>query len=142
MYDAKNRVAVVGIVNPASQGTGAVDTTVIDASRFFKVVFVIQTGALGTSATVDFAVKGDAASGGAYATTLKNITQIVKATGDNKQVVVEVTSEDIGQANVRYIKGTLTVGTAASIVGVVALGVDGRYKPETNFDLASVAQVV
>lgn len=142
MYDAKSRVAVVGVVNPASQSVGAVETAAIDASKFFKVVFVLQTGVLGTSATVDFVVKGDAASGGAYATTLKTATQIVKASGDNKQVVAEVTSEELGQAGLRYVKGVATVGTAASILGMVALGVDGRYKPETDNDLASVAQIV
>lgn len=142
MYDAKTRLAVMSVIDPVSQGVGAVNTTVIDARNFFKIVFILQTGVLGTAATVDFVVKGDIASGGSYATTLKTITQIVKASGDNKQVVVEVTSEDLGQANVRYVRGTLTVGGAASIVSVVGLGVDSRYKPETKVDLASVVQIV
>ena len=142
MFDAKNRLAVIGVLDPVSQAASAVTTSAIDARGFFKVVFILNTGVLGTDATVDLVIKGDAASGGSYATTLKTITQIVKATGDNKQVVVEVNSDELGQNNVRYLKATLTVGTAASIVSLVALGVDARYSPGTKNDLASVVQIL
>ncbi len=136
--------AIVGVINPASLSVATHNTTVVDMRHFNRVVFEICTGVLGASATVDFVVKGDTAQGGAFATTItgKTITQIVKATGDNKQVRVEVTADEARAQGFRYLRGDLTVGTAASIVGVLVVGYEPDYFPASDNDLSSVAEIV
>ena len=102
-------------------------------------------GVLGASATVDWALKGDTASGGSYATTItgKTITQLTKAgTDDNKQVVVEVTSEEVAAQGLRYIRDTTTVGVAASLISVTGLAGGLRFSPASEADLTSVDEIV
>ena len=90
-----DQLAVIATIDPASISPSTVTTDVIDLSRVRSVIFVVAAGTLGTSATLDFAVKGDSASGGSFTTTVtgKTITQLTKAgSDDNKQVIVEVNS--------------------------------------------------
>jgi hypothetical protein len=136
-------VAVIGTIDPASLSVGAHNSDVIDMSKFERVAFVLLTGTLGASATVDLAVKYDTASGGSFANTLagKTIAQMVKATDDNKQAVIEVKADELPEG-ARYLRGTITVGTAASQAALVVLGGDAKYGPAKDHDLSSVAQIV
>jgi len=138
------KCALVATIDPASLSAATHSTDVIDMKNFGRVVFVITTGVLGTSATVDFEVNGDTASGGSFTTAVtgKAITQIVKASGDNKQVLVEVTADEAQAQGFSYLRGDVTVGTAASIVGVTALAFEPNYFPASDNDLASVAEIV
>lgn len=144
MNRLSEELAVISTIDPVSQSAATVTGDSIDMADYHKVLFVLSVGALGASATVDFSVKGDAASGGSYSTNItdKAITQLTKAgTDDNKQVIVEVTSEEVGAQGYRYIRPSLTVATAACLVSVVALG-KTRYAPAAEYDLASVDEIV
>jgi hypothetical protein len=139
------QLAVAATIDPANVSPSTVPTDVIDLSRARRVLFIIAVGALGTSATVDFVVKGDTTSGGSFTTTVtgKTIAQLTKAgSDDNKQVVVEVSAGEAAVQGFRYVRGSLTVGTAASQVCVIALTGDLRYSPASEFDLASVDEIV
>ena len=137
-------LALIATIDPVSQGAGSVNTTVIDMRYWREVVFYVSCGVLGTNATVDFLVKGDTASGGSYATTItgKSITQLVKASNDGSKAEVRVTAEEVAAQGFRYIRGTLTVGTAASLVTVLAIAAHARYSDAPDYDLASVVQIV
>ncbi len=136
------RLPIVGQISPASYSAGTQLTAAIDMANVRRVAFIVQTGVLGTSATVDFKITGSATSGGTYAdVTGRSLTQIVKASGDNKLALLEVTAEQVGAQGWRYIKGSLTVGTAASIVGVIALGDGLRTSEAGEFDLAGVVEI-
>jgi hypothetical protein len=138
-------LAIVGKIDPASLSAGAVNTTVIDMKYIRRLMFIVAVGALGTSGTVDFLLKGDTSAGGSFATTItgKSITQLTKAgSDDNKQVIVEVSAEEVMQQGFRYVRGVLTVGTAASQACVIALGGDLRYTAAADYDLASVDEIV
>ena len=138
-----DEMAVASTINPASLGTGEALTGAIDMSKYDKVVFVIQTGVLGASATIDFVVKGATTSGGVYtAIPGTAITAIPKASGDNVVAMVEVRGETVGMAGYSFIKGSLTVGTAASIAGVVAYGFLCNYGPASKINPATVVQTV
>jgi len=145
MEKVYENVAVLGTVDPISQGAGSVNTDVIDALNFTKIVFLVKVGVLGASATVDFLVKGDTASGGSFSTTItgKTITQLTKAGSDDaKQVWVEVDSNALATQGYRYLRGTLTVGTAASLVDVTVLGFGCKYGPANQYNLATVDEIV
>ena len=58
------RLALVSTLDPVSQSAATVTSDVIDMKLFKKVLFILSTGSLGTSATVDLAIKGDTTSGG------------------------------------------------------------------------------
>lgn len=138
-------VGVVATIDPDAYTAAAYTTDVIDMQNWREVVFIVQSGDLGASATLDFLVKGDTASGGSFSTTItgKTMTQYTQAgTDSDKQTLVRVTAEEAAAQGFRYIRGTMTVGTATSDCGVIALGMGCRYQPVENFDLASVDEMV
>ena len=138
-------LAVVSCIDPDAYTAAAYNGDVIDMQKYKRVMFIVQAGALGTSATLDWVLKGDTASGGSYSTTItgKSITQLTEAgTDSDKQVIVEVTAEEVAAQGFRYIRETLTVGTATSDAGSVAVGFGMRYSPASEFDLASVDEIV
>ena len=138
--NAAEAIGVVATIDPASYSAGSTNTDVIDMKDWAEVLFIVQAGALGASATLDFVVKGDTASGGSYATTItgKSITQMVKATDDNKQRIIRVTAEEVAAQGLRYLRGTQTVATAASLAAVTVIGVRPAYSKAGDFDLSSV----
>jgi len=145
-HNVSQNLAVVGKIVPASTQTTTL-TDAIDLSKYRRVLFIIQAGALGASATVDFSVKGCATSGGSYVAldaTNAAITQLTKAgTDDNKIVLMEVRAEKVAALNLGYIyiKGELITGTAASLCSVVALGAVANYQPASAGNLAVVDEI-
>lgn len=145
MRNLSEELAVVGTIDPASQSTGAVSTDVINLATYSRMMFLIETGVLGTGATVDFKLQGSAdGSTGWTDITGAAITQIVKASGDNAQAILEVSATYIKDqdSTFAYVKGVLTIGTAASIVGVIALAGRLSYSPASDWNLASCAAPV
>jgi hypothetical protein len=135
------RLAVLQAVAPASLNT-TTNMTGIDTSLHRKVLFIVQNGVLGTSATVDFKLQASATSGGTYADIGgKAITQMVKASDDSHIAKVEIMASEM-PAGKPFVRGVLTTGTAASLVAVVALGGDERYEPASSYDNANVTQTV
>ena len=71
----------------------------------------------------------------------KSITQIVKATGDAKQVLINVKGADFDvEGGFRYARLSVTVGTAASLVSALLLGCYPRSAPAVS--AASTVQIV
>jgi len=138
------RLAVVATIDPDAYGTGTQESDVIDMKNRNRVLFIVQAGTLGSSATLDFQVHGCATSNGTYALiTGKAITQLTEAgTDSDKQAMVEVTAEEVAAAGYRYIKGLLVVGTATSDAGAIALAGDLAYYPAADYDLASMDEIV
>jgi hypothetical protein len=137
--------AVVATIDPDANAAGTLTTDEIDMSKYQAVAFVVMAGALGTSATLDFSVKGGASSNaGSHATAVtgKAITQLTQAgSDDDKQVIVEVTGEEVGAQGLRYIEGSLVTATATSDSGVLVLG-KPKFGPAHDYDLASVDEIV
>lgn len=132
---------VIGAYYPASIGASTVLTGAIDLAKHRRVLFLIITGVLGSSATVDFKITQAATSGGTYSDISgKAITQLVKASNDNNIALVEVAAEELS-AGKEFIKGSITVGTAASILCVIALAASDRYSPSAD-NLAAVVQTI
>ncbi|WP_422929196.1 hypothetical protein [Singulisphaera sp. PoT] len=134
-------VAADGLhASAVSVGTGT--TGAIDLGTFGQVLFVIDTGTLGASATVDFAVVGSSTSGGSYSAI--SGTSITQINASGKYALVLVTAEKIQSlgTGIRYIKGQVTVGTATSTVSILALGVLTDYEPASANNPAAVVQTV
>ena len=137
--------AIIGTIDLDAYTAAAYTTDVIDMQYWREVMFVVMAGDLGSSATLDFLVNGDTASGGTFSTAItgKAITQLTQAgTDSDKQVVVRVTAEEAAAQGFRYLRGTMTVATATSDAGVIVLGSPARYQPVSGYDIASVDEIV
>ena len=138
-------LAVVGCIDPDAYTTGAYTDDVVDMSKHARVMYIVQAGTLGASATLNFGVYGDTTSGGSFSTLItgKSITALTQAgTDSDKQAIVEVTGEEAKAQGFRYLRGTLTVGVATSDVGVLIIADHSRYAPASELDLASVSEIV
>jgi hypothetical protein len=134
-------LAVLGQLAPANQSTSAKAIGPFNTKYFRRVIFDINLGVLGSSATIDFKVQAAATSGGTYTdVTGTAITQITA--GATNFVRVEVRAETLGGASQGpFIKGVLTPGTAASQASVVAYGVAG-YSPASDYNVVTPTQTI
>lgn len=139
------QLSILATIDPASQAAGTATSGWASVANFHALFGVVQTGVLGVSATLDAKLQQaqDNVGTGAKDVTGKAITQIVKATGDNKQALINLKPEDIDNANgFGFVRLSLTVGTAASIVAGQLLGVNPRYAPADAYNQAAVVQIL
>lgn len=138
-------VAVLATIDPVSQGAGTVSTGWIDQSVFLWLVALIQTGVMGASATLDGKLQQatDSSGTGVKDITGHAITQVLKAAGDNKQVLINLKESDLDtEGGFRFVRLSLTVGTAASLVSAALIGMAGRFQPTNPYNQAGVVQIV
>ena len=138
-------LAILATLDPASQAAGTATTGWISLAMHNGLLAVIQTGALGTGATVDAKVQQalDAVGTGAKDIAGKAISQIIKATGDNKQALINVKPEDLDTvAGIGFVRLAVTVGGAASLTAAQVLGVSPRMLPADASNQAAVAQII
>ena len=142
---ASEMLAILATIDPASQSAGSATTGWVSVANHHGLLAVVQTGVLGTLATVDAKLQQalDNAGTGAKDITGKAITQIVKATGDNKQALINLKPEELDTLNgFGFVRVALTVGVAASITGAQLLGVNPRFAPADSGNQAAVVQVI
>jgi len=142
---ASEMLAVLATIDPASQAAGALSTGWVSVANHLGFLAVVQTGVLGTSATVDAKLQQalDNAGTGAKDIAGKALTQIVKATGDNKQALINIKPEELDTVNgFGFVRVTVTVGVAASITSAQLLGVNPRFAPADAGNQAAVVQVI
>ena len=106
---------------------------------------VVQTGVMGAAATLDAKIQQaqDGAGTGVKDVPTKSIVQIVKASGDNKQALINFKPEDVDNANnFAFVRLSLTVGVAASLVAAQMVGVNPRYAASDSYNQAGVVQII
>lgn len=142
---ASEQIALLGVVSPASETAGASVSGWIPVAEFQKFLAVILSGVLGTAATLDakFQQATDSSGTGAKDVTGKALTQIVKASGDNVQAMINLDVQDLDTNNgFAYIQLSVTVGTATSLTAAAVFGFNPRFAPASDFNPVSVVQVV
>jgi hypothetical protein len=132
--------AIVATIDPDAYAAAETLSDEIDMADYHEICAVVMAGALGSSATLDAAFHGSTTSGGSYAAISgKSITQLTQAgTDDDKQAVIHLRSDEQTK---RYVKLSMTIGTATSDCGAIVFG-RPRYSPATDVDLSSVDEVV
>lgn len=138
------KIAVLGAIDPDAYGTGTQGTGWVDMSKFDQVGFVVMAGDLGSSGTIDFKLEQakDSSGTGAKDITDKAITQLTQAgTDSDKQSIVVLKAAELDEGY-HFVRGVMTVGVAGSDAGALVLGADPRYMPASNFDAASVDEIV
>lgn len=137
--------AVLAVMNPKSVSASTVVSDYVPVANFHTLRALLLTGVLGASATVDAKLvqATDASGTGSKDITGKAITQLVKASNDNNQAVINVRGEDLDATNgFTHVALSVTVGTAASIVAATLEGYSSRYAPASASNAATVVQVV
>jgi hypothetical protein len=132
-------------MDPASVAASTVVSAWVSMANVGMLTALIQTGVLGASATVDAKLRQATDSSGTNAKDItgKSIAQIVKASGDNVQAMVEARAEDLDVNNgFGYVALSITVGTAASQLSAALIGSAPRYMPASAFNQAAVKQIV
>lgn len=138
-------MALVATIDPAENLVAATVSDYGDIGKFAAMLAVLQLGVIGAAATIDMKLvqATDAAGTGKKDITGKAIMQLVKATDDDKQALINVRAEDLDIDNdFSFVAIELTVGAAVSLSSAVLLGMGARYKPASDENLASVAEIV
>lgn len=141
-----DRAAIVGVIDPDVTAAGAVSTGWVAAKDFLTFMAIVFAGTLGSSATLDAKIEqaSDSSGTGAKDVTGKAITQLTQAgTDSDKQAIINVKQSDLDLVNgFTHLRLTVTVGTASSDAGAVLLGFDPAYGPASDYDAASVDEIV
>ena len=138
-------LAILATLEPVSQAAGTVTTGWISAANHHGLLVVVQTGVLGASATLDAKLQQaqDNSGTGAKDISGKALTQLVKASGDNKQALINFKPDELDTVNgFGFVRLSLTVGVAASLVAAQVLGLSPRFAPADAGNQAAVTQVV
>ncbi|WP_291996743.1 hypothetical protein [Candidatus Accumulibacter sp. ACC012] len=138
-------LSLLATIDPASQAAGTVTTAWISAANFHAFLALVETGVLGAAATLDAKIQQarDATGTGAKDVSGKAIRQIVKASGDNKQALINLRPENLDSNNgFAFLRLSLTVEVAASLVAAKLIGVHPRYATAEVFNQATVVQVI
>ncbi|MBF0428923.1 MAG: hypothetical protein HQL94_08380 [Magnetococcales bacterium] len=138
------QLAVVGYLSPASQTT-VQNTGYISAADFNSFLCVLNIGAMTSGGTLDAKITQatDANGTGVKDVTGCGMTQILAASGSNKQVVFNLRQDQLDIAGgFGFFTLSITPATQASIIGAVVFGVDPAYESCSDKNVASVVQVV
>ena len=139
------QTALLGVIAPISQGVGTVTSGWCTMQTFDKILAVISTGVLGAAGTVDAKIQQaqDSSGTGVKDVAGKAITQLVVASNNNNQALINVNAQDLDVTNsFDYVRLSLTVGGAASLVAGALLGFSARFDPASDSNPATVVQVV
>lgn len=133
------RQAVVGVIEPETVTDGAVTTAWIDIEHYTKLLFSINIGANATSVlpTVLQATSNAGANSKAIPGKVPTIV-----TGADEQVLIDIDVQDLDvDGNFQFVELDLLTVDAA-IVSALVIGLDADYQPGSDFNLASVVEIV
>ena len=130
----KDAVTVLAAMHPEDGATPAHETAWVSARDFDQYVGIVLAGALGTSGTLTAQIEEANDDQGDGATPVENKVAAAltdASSDDDKQVVIHVRADELS-ADATHIRLRVLIGTAASLVGGVLLGLSPRYTPTTE----------
>lgn len=137
------RAVIATRIDPVSQAAGTVTTGWVSMATFDEILATVQAGAFGVSATVDAKLQQatDATGTGVKDIVGKAITQLTAAANANNQALINCRSDELDVANgFAFVRLSITVGTAATLIAALVQGFDARYQPQAA--ASTVAQTV
>ncbi len=141
------QAGVVATIDPDVYTANAYSSDYVDMADFEMLMAVVSAGTLGSSATLDGKLEQATTSGGGGVKDItgKAITQLTQGGSDDsdKQAIINVRGSELDIAGgFRFVRLTVTVGTATSDVSGLILGFGPKHGPASDNDLASVAEIV
>jgi hypothetical protein len=132
----RDELAIVDYFAPISQGAGTVTTpNWIKVGQpgkptAYQFMALIQAGVMSASATLNAKIRQatDASGAGAKDVTGKAIAQMSQAGGNSGQIAtIDVRAQDLDSANnFNFIQVSATVGTAAILLAIALLRMNGE----------------
>ncbi len=132
------QLAIVATIDPVSQAGTAVACDVFQMTNHRRALFVLSTGANPTGVLVNIQENAAAAFTAGTATLLTRAATAV--VGINSQYLFEVTAAALS-AGFTYLRAQITPSGAAHLVSMVVLADVDRYKPASQYDLATVVSI-
>lgn len=139
------QMALLATLDPVSQGAGTITTGWVNAGKFARLWAEIKVGVMTATGTVDAKLQQatDGAGTGAKDITGKAITQLLAAGGNNRQVEIDCRDDELDVNNgFCFVRLSLTVTTAASLVAAGLWGVFPRNGLGSDSNQAGVVQLV
>lgn len=135
-------LGLVATIDPQLVDNATVTSDLVSMSECRRLLFVVTVGATDTTVDAKLREATDASGSDEQDLDGKAITQL-GATDDNKQVLLEVTDEELS-AGYTHVSLDVTVGNGSTGADVAAVGLAGvpRSYPASDLDLASVAEIV
>lgn len=138
------RAAIVATIDPASLTANTYVSDWVDASKFDNLMAVILLGAITANGTFNAKLIQSKAADGSNSIDVpsKSVTQLTAAgTDSNKQALINLRGDELTEGY-RYVALSITTATAATIAGAAILGFNPNYGPASDYDLASVDEIV
>lgn len=138
-------IAVLATLDPVSQGAGTITTGWISMGKYGRLLALIGVGAMTATSTVDAKLQQatDGAGTGAKDIAGKAITQLLAAGGNNRQVEIDLREDELDtNNNFAFVRLSLTVAAAASLLQAVLVGAHPRQGLASDANQAGVVQIV
>jgi hypothetical protein len=139
------RNSIAATIDPVSQGAGTVNTSWVSMGNFNSVCALLGVGVMSAGSTVDAKLQQATDSTGTGAKDIpgKAIVQLLAAGGNNRQALIEVRDTELDVNNgYAFVRLSVTVASAASLVQAVVIGHNPIFVPGSGFNQAGVAQIV
>lgn len=139
----QEELAILATIDPDAYSTGEQLSDAVDLSRHGNIAALVLLGDITATGTIDAKFVSSATSGGTYTDVAgKAATQLTAAgTDSDKQVILNLRHDQLASGH-RYVKLSVTSGTAGADYAAVVLGRNSRYGPDTGSDLASVDEYI
>lgn len=139
-------VAVAATIDPASLTANTYVSDYVDMKNFEQVLAVILLGAMTTNGTFNAKLRQATSGAGANVKDItgKAVTELTEAgTDSNKQVLIQCRADELDvSGGFSFVALSVTTATAATIAGAALLGFNPTYGPASDYDLASVDEIV
>ena len=143
-------LAIVGRLKPGAKTAGATVTSdIVDMDIFDRALFIFNMGdyAAGNDGSVAVSVRAsnDGASFTSDAALTGKALTTASYTGsalDDAVAVIEVTGAEMAAAGYRYCRLSVTPSNQNLTCSAIVLGGAARYKPASDYDLATVKEII
>ena len=141
------RAAVIAVIDPDVTTASTVTSTYASMVLFEQVMAVVQSGTLGSSATLDFKLVQATDSSGTSSKDItgKAITQMTQAGTDQSddQAVINCRADELDvDSGFDHVAMVLVIGAATSDASAILLGLTARYGPASDNDVSTVGEIV
>lgn len=142
------RTAIVGVIDPDAYPAETYTSGWADLAKFGRILAIVTAGTLGASATLNAKLEQaklvDGVPGTPKDVTGKAITALTQAgTDSDKQALINCRDDELDVAGgYQLCRLSMTIAVATSDAGALVLGFDPRNAPASDYDLASVDEIV
>lgn len=139
------KIAVVATIDPDAAAAGTFTSDWVNMKDFHQLMAIVMAGTIAASGTLDAklmqATSATGASAKVVSTANAQITQLTTASNDKQQIMtLRADALDVA-GGFQYVALRMTHATAGGDSAGLVLGINPRYQPADDVDLASVSQI-